>query len=194
MNEKGGSLDVYFVFLRFIYLLLYFLAVVGLCHCVSFLWLRQAGAPLYCGAGVYFGGFPCGGAQGIWASVAAGHGLSSCGSSALKHRLSSNSEHRISCLQYVESSQTRDRTCVSCIGRWILYNWANREALDVYLIHASHRQEERPTMIIPFLQLWKWTLLSLHPRMQKLTSPGLSDSTDHNLTVSALSPWSPKIQ
>ena len=29
--------------------------------------------------------------------------------------------HRISCSQYVGSSLTRDRTCVSCIGRQILY-------------------------------------------------------------------------
>ena len=26
------------------------------------------------------------------------------------------------------SSQTRDQTCISCIGRWILYHWATREA------------------------------------------------------------------
>ena len=26
------------------------------------------------------------------------------------------------------SSQSRDRTCVSCIGRWILYHWATWEA------------------------------------------------------------------
>ena len=29
----------------------------------------------------------------------------------------------------VESSQTRDRTCVSCTGRLILYHWGAREAL-----------------------------------------------------------------
>ena len=31
----------------------------------------------------------------------------------------------------MESSQVRDQThisCVSCIGRWILYHWATREA------------------------------------------------------------------
>ena len=30
------------------------------------------------------------------------------------------------------SSRPRDRTCVSCIGRWVLYCWASREA------HTSH--------------------------------------------------------
>ena len=31
---------------------------------------------------------------------------------------------------HVGSSWTRDRTCVSCIGRWILYHRATREALS----------------------------------------------------------------
>ena len=31
------------------------------------------------------------------------------------------------------SSQTRDQTQVSCIGRWILYHWATREALSFYI-------------------------------------------------------------
>ena len=30
------------------------------------------------------------------------------------------------------SSQPRDRTCVSCIGRWILQHWATREAYTWY--------------------------------------------------------------
>ena len=29
------------------------------------------------------------------------------------------------------SSQSRDRTYVSCIGRWVLYHWATREALMI---------------------------------------------------------------
>ena len=31
-------------------------------------------------------------------------------------------------------SQTSDRTCISCIGRWILYHWATRESL--VLVHV----------------------------------------------------------
>ena len=34
----------------------------------------------------------------------------------------------------VGSSQKRERTCVSCIGRRILYHWPTREALLVFLI------------------------------------------------------------
>ena len=54
------------------------------------------------------------------ASVVTGHGLSSCSSRALEHGLSSPS--------HVESSQTRDRTLVPCIGRWILSHCTTREA------------------------------------------------------------------
>ena len=32
--------------------------------------------------------------------------------------------------QHVGSSRTRGQTCVSYIGRWILYHWASREATD----------------------------------------------------------------
>ena len=31
------------------------------------------------------------------------------------------------CSMHVESSQTRDRTYVACVGRWILYYWTTRE-------------------------------------------------------------------
>ena len=39
-------------------------------------------------------------------------------------------------LQHVGSSLTRDWTCVSCTGRWILDHWATREAL-VFLFTAN---------------------------------------------------------
>ena len=31
--------------------------------------------------------------------------------------------------QHMGFSRTRDQTCVSCFGRWILYHWATKEAL-----------------------------------------------------------------
>ena len=37
-------------------------------------------------------------------------------------------------LQHVESSWSRDPIHVSCIGRWILYHWATREALKVKVL------------------------------------------------------------
>ena len=42
------------------------------------------------------------GLKGEWASVSAAHGLNSCGLAASQH---------------VESSETRDQTCVLCTGR-----------------------------------------------------------------------------
>ena len=53
-------------------------------------------------------------------------GFSSCGSWALEHRLSSCGSDLVA-LWHAGSSQTRNRTPVSCIGKWILYHWATRE-------------------------------------------------------------------
>ena len=69
----------------FLNLFIYFIFVcVGssLLH-TGFLQLRRAGATLRCGARAsHCGGFSCCGARalGVWASVVAAHGLSSCGS------------------------------------------------------------------------------------------------------------------
>ena len=35
------------------------------------------------------------------------------------------------------SSRPRDQACVSCIGRWILYCWATREA-SLHLVHGYY--------------------------------------------------------
>ena len=50
----------------------------------------------------------------MWASVVAAYGLRGCGLIVPRH---------------VESSQTRDRTRVPCIGRWILNHCITWEAL-----------------------------------------------------------------
>ena len=55
------------------------------------------------------------------ASVVAADGLSSCGSRALEHRLNSCGAWAQLLPWHVESSQIRDQTHVSCIGRQILY-------------------------------------------------------------------------
>ena len=84
-----------FLFYKFIYLFIY-LFIFGcigssLLH-VGFLQLQRMGATLSCGAQAsHCGGFLCCGAQalGARASVFVACGLSSCGSRALQHRLSS---------------------------------------------------------------------------------------------------------
>ena len=61
--------------------------------CAGFLELWQAGTSLCCSAwGSHCGGFSCCGARalGTQASVVVARGLSSCGSRALEHRLSSS--------------------------------------------------------------------------------------------------------
>ena len=70
----------FFLFFKFLF---YFFGCVGslLLH-ASFLWLRRAGATLRCGVlACHCGGFSCGGARatGMWVSVVAACGLSSCG-------------------------------------------------------------------------------------------------------------------
>ena len=42
----------------------------------------------------------------------------------------------------VGSSQTRDQTCVSCIGRWILQHWTTRELprISIYLHKLANKE------------------------------------------------------
>ena len=63
---------------------------------------------------------------GAWASHCSG--LSRCGVWALGTWASVVVAHRWVSSRPVGSSWIRDRTCVSCIGRWILYHWTTREA------------------------------------------------------------------
>ena len=79
-------------FFWFFYTLFIFGCVGSLLLRVGFHWLSPAGAALCCGAWAsHCSGFSCCGtrAPGTRASVVAARGLSSCGSQALEHRLSS---------------------------------------------------------------------------------------------------------
>ena len=80
----------------FVYLFIYYFGCVGSSLLrVGFLQLQQAGATLRCGAQAsHSSGFSCCGAWALGrrASVVAARGLSSCGSQALQHRLSSCGE------------------------------------------------------------------------------------------------------
>ena len=78
----------------------------------------------------HFHGFSC-----SWAQALGLVDLSSCGSQALEHRRSSCDAKCLVAPWHVGSSQirTRDRTGVSCIGRWMLYHWATREAPEQLL-------------------------------------------------------------
>ena len=90
--KRGLSRKSRFFFFS-INLFILFLAALGLrCCALAFLWLRTAGATLRCSARAsHRGGFSCCGARalGTQALVVVVRGLSSCGSQALEHRLSS---------------------------------------------------------------------------------------------------------
>ena len=118
-----------------------FLAALGLCcYAQSFPSCGERGLLFIavCGLLIVVAS-PCCGARalGAWASVVVASGLSSCGSRALERRLSSCCALGLVALQHVGSSRTRARTCVPCIGRWILNNCATREALHAFLIFPA---------------------------------------------------------
>ena len=106
----------------FIYL---FLAVLGLCCCAGFSLVAVSG--LLVAEWLLL-------LQSLDSRCA---GFSSCGSRALEHRVSSCGNRALFASRHVGSSRIRDWTCVSCIGRWILYHWATREAFIVVLICIS---------------------------------------------------------
>ena len=65
----------------------------------------------------------------MWASVAAAHRLLSTVSVVVVHRLS--------CPRHVESSGTRDQTCVLCIGRRVLIHCTTGKVPQI-LFHSHH--------------------------------------------------------
>ena len=97
-----------------------FLAALGLRYCMGFLWLWCAWVPLYCLRELLTAvASRCGvQAAGTWASGVAARGLSSHGSQALGHRLSS-CIHGLCCFE-AWSFRTRDGAHALCLGRWSL--------------------------------------------------------------------------
>ena len=65
---------------------------------------------------------------GVWASAVVARGLSSCSSQAPEHRLNSCGTWGLAAPWHVRSSRLRTWTWVSYTGRWVLYQWAIREA------------------------------------------------------------------
>ena len=55
--------------------------------------------------------------------------------------------------RHVESSLTRDRTCVPCIGRWILYHWTTSEVSnysyrEIHIEYIKRKESWKPFWII----------------------------------------------
>ena len=120
----------------FIYLFIFGCIGSSLLH-VGFLQLRRAGATLPCGAWASH----CGGVSLLCSTASRRTGFSSCGMQAQQLWLvgSRAQAQQLWCTglvapQHVESSQTRARTHVPCIGRRILNHCTTREALEqIYL-------------------------------------------------------------
>ena len=55
----------------------------------------------------------------------------------LAHRLNSCGYTGSAALWHAESSQTRDQTCVFCIGRQLLNHWTTREAQKSLFFHGG---------------------------------------------------------
>ena len=111
----------------------------------GFLWLRRAGATLRCGARAsQCSGFSCCGARALGArglqqlhqasSVAVARGLSSHGTRALEHRLSScGARAWLLCGIFPDQGLN----CVPCIDRWILNHCATREVPSPHFFSPS---------------------------------------------------------
>ena len=62
--------------------------------------------------------------------------------------------------QHVESSLSRDRTHVPCIGRWTLNNWITREVPKLHTSEILFKIVEKFTSVI--LMMMIATLLDVH--------------------------------
>ena len=121
-------------------------------YCISL--FGCAWSALLCGlSSLWWAGFLS--SSGAWASLCGGFSccaeqalgcadFSSCSSMTLEHRLSSCGPQGLIAPSHVGSSQIKDRTCVSCDGRQILYHWATRKSPSDFLILAPKD---------PFLQM-----------------------------------------
>ena len=76
----------------------------------------------------------------LWSTGSSCLGFSRCSTQAqwLWLRGSRASAQQLWCTglvapQYVESSQTRDWTCIPCVGWWVFIHWATREVQSVLL-------------------------------------------------------------
>ena len=127
-----GTVSLLNFFFMYLFLLFFIFGCVGFSLlCVGFLQLQRAGVTLRCGVQAsHCNRFSCCRARalGAWPSVVVACGLSSCGSQALKHRLSSCGTWGLVAQRHVGSSRTTARTCVPCTGMRIRNHCATREA------------------------------------------------------------------
>ena len=120
------------------------LAVLGLHSCADFFLVAASRG---------YSSLPCAGFSLLWLLLLRStgfraRGLSSWGSAALWH---------------VGSSQTRGRIHVSCVGRWVLYHWATREALSILFFKFTNFAVP-PGILVP------WPGIKPNPPMMEAQS------------------------
>ena len=100
------------------YLCIYlFLVVLHLCSCMQTFSSCSTWVPHHCG-------FSC---CRVWAL---GHAdFSSCGSKVQYSWFAGSRVQGLVASQHMDSSRTRDPTCVSCISLWILNHWTTKEVM-----------------------------------------------------------------
>ena len=119
-------------------------------------------------------GFSC-----CWARALGCPGFSGCSTWALvrpwapEHRLNSCGAQGLADLWHVGSSRTRDETCVSCIGRQILYHWATREAqfcpflISYFSVFPALLKNDK---IVVFLKCTVWYTYTLWEGFHRLVN------------------------
>ena len=85
------------------------------------------------------------------------------------------------------SSQARDQTCISCIGRQFLYHWASRESQGE--VRQSGRNESWPItkaehQKLDAFELWCWRTLE-----SPLDSKEIKPNSKRNLDSKRNQPW-----
>ena len=77
--------------------------------------------------------------------------------------------------RHVESFWTRDRTCVLCIGRWILNHWTTREVLPLLWappFSVLHPNPLSPSTVYNLASAGEWTPVAVHPIFPVFVSSG----------------------
>ena len=125
------------------------LAVLGLHSCADFFLVAASRG---------YSSLPCAGFSLLWLLLLRSPGFRACGLSSWGS----------AALWHVGSSQTRGRIHVSCVGRWILYHWATREALSI-LFFKFPNFAVPPGILVPWPGIkpiplwWKHRVLTTGP-------------------------------
>ena len=138
-----------------------FLAVLTLCCCAGFSPVAGCGLLLLLSPGSRVSGLQWLQHVGSGAPLGSRAQAHSCGAQGLAD------------LWHVGSSRTRDETCVSCIGRQILYHWATREAqfcpflISYFSVFPALLKNDK---IVVFLKCTVWYTYTLWEGFHRLVN------------------------